>query len=177
MTTLHRVTLYRAHNASLPHRLRVTHYTRPGRSFRGQQRHQAAVERWEPSAHGAWKMVRSGGEGGGSPSRADGMVPTYWSEWVRVGPNYHLEDVAPERIGSSGLKDGILKADPTEAPECCRWQEVRPDGTLETAWLGEAVFFPGVGRAGVVSNGDPVWTAASSATDAVRRYLANDLAP
>ena len=39
----------------------------------------------------------------------------------------------------------------------------------------ELVYFPEIGRAGVASGSDAEWTDASSAADALRRYLNNDM--
>jgi len=41
----------------------------------------------------------------------------------------------------------------------------------------EIVFLPDINRAGVSAGSDAAWTDASSAADALRRYLNNDMSP
>lgn len=77
-----------------------------------------------------------------------------------------LTQVQPSDLRSIDLRASRRTG---EVCECYRSSE-----TVDTDAI-EIVYFPETGRAGVASGSDAEWTDASSAADALRRYLNNDM--
>jgi hypothetical protein len=76
-----------------------------------------------------------------------------------------LTQVSPADLRSDDLRE---EAETGEC-DCLRSSETVGADAIEI------VYFPETGRAGVASGSDAEWTDASSAADALRRYLNNDM--
>ena len=74
------------------------------------------------------------------------------------------------QISPAGLRSIDLRTEASKGECDC----LRSSWTVGTEAI-EIVYFPETGRAGVASGSDAEWTDASSAADALRRYLNDDM--
>lgn len=85
--------------------------------------------------------------------------------------DYTLIDIQPSDIVTVGLTSQM---DGTEGGRDVEAYRVRLAGGRENEpgrEDGEIVFFPHLGRAGIAFGGEAIWTDASSADEAMERYL------
>jgi len=78
-----------------------------------------------------------------------------------------LTQISPDTLTSIDLREEAA----TGECDCLRSSETVGADAIEI------VYFPETGRAGVASGSDAEWTDASSAADALRRYLNDDMSP
>lgn len=92
------------------------------------------------------------------------------------GPEFALERIALSDMGKPDLLAEVETLSPADraSAEAHRFTVIGEDG-YQNSEGGVVLFVGAAGRAGVCMNGDSSWTDASDATDAVRRYLTDDM--
>lgn len=96
------------------------------------------------------------------------------SEVSEYTEEYSLVDVQRGDIENIELANSFHALAPEEPVECYRVQFRGERAQNSGGIAGEMIFFPHRAQAGIAWGGETVWFDASSATEAVERYLDHD---